>query len=291
MTLHAQTTTLLPKDTGGLSQQDYERIRKLVYDKTGINLGDHKQQLVRARLGRRLRRGHFNSYRDYYEHIRKDNSGCELNALIDAISTNTTHLFRERQHFDFLAQTLQKRCAENAHRPGTGNLRIWSAGCSSGEEPYSIAMIVDDVLRERHGCDWRLLATDISTRVLERAHAGIFDTHCLETVPAPFRQRYFTKCHGHDSTHVQIAPALRQKITFARFNLMTEQFPFRNGFDFIFCRNVMIYFDRSTQQTLVAKFAEHLRPAGYLLIGHAESLNNITHTLRYIRPAVYQRSV
>jgi chemotaxis protein methyltransferase CheR len=295
-----------------LTEQEYELIRRLVHDQSGINLGEQKQQLVRARLGKRLRSGRFPSFRAYYNHVKEDASGDELCALLDAISTNTTHLFRERQHFEFLAESLQDALRDRAWRAANNPLRVWSAGCSSGEEAHSIAMILDDVLREKgvtnlfaardsragrakgekvpdacFGLDWKILATDISTRVLERARAGVYESHRLGTVPRSFRQRYFV-CGGDDQLEVRISPALARRITFARFNLTTDHFPFRHGFHYIFCRNVMIYFDRPTQQRLVAKFAAQLRPGGYLLIGHSESLNGIAHGLRYVRPTIYQ---
>ncbi len=272
-----------------LTEEEYRLFRRLVYEKTGINLGEQKQQLVRARLGKRLRNGNFRSYRAYYEYVRSDPTGAELSALIDAIATNTTHLFRERQHFEFLARTLRERLADkrwcNANRP----LRVWSAGCSTGDEPYSIAMTLDDTLGGSD-LDWKLLATDISTRVLERARAGMYEIQRLGTVPAPYRHRYFIRPVGAAPHMLQVDPRLQQKITFASFNLMTESFPFRHGFHYIFCRNVMIYFDRPTQEALVGRFAKQLRPGGYLLIGHSESLNGLQHPLQYVQPTVYRRN-
>jgi len=270
-----------------LTPREYELFRALVYEKSGINLGSQKQQLVRARLGKRLRAGSFKSYRAYYEFVKNDASGAELSALIDAISTNTTHLFRERQHFDFLARTLRRQLDDRAWCQANRSLRLWSAGCSSGDEPYSIAMIVDDVVGSH--MDWRVLATDISNQVLERARAGRYESHRLGTVPPNFRQRYFHRPAGLERTHVQVMPALRDRVAYAHFNLMAERFPFRHGFNYIFCRNVMIYFDRATQERLVERLAGQLRPGGYLLIGHSESLNSIRHALRYVQPTIYQR--
>ncbi len=271
-----------------LTPKEYELFRRLVYENSGINLGTQKQQLVRARLGKRLRALGLRSYREYYDYVCKDRSGAELCALLDAISTNTTHLFREKQHFDFLARTLKQQLEDARWRAANSILRIWSAGCSSGDEPYSIAMTVADTVGT--SLDWKILATDISTRMLERAKAGWYEVHRLGTVPPLMRQRYFTHPPGSDRTLVQVVPELRRRITFARLNLMDESFPFRHGFHYIFCRNVMIYFDRPTQESLVAKFAAHLRPGGYLLIGHSESLNSLKHTLRYVQPTIYQRA-
>lgn len=269
-----------------LTQREYELFRDLIYAKSGISLGDQKQQLVRARLGKRLRAGNFRSYRDYYEFVRNDESGAELCNLIDAISTNTTHLFRERQHFEFVTQTLRKQLEDHKWTAANKVLRVWSAGCSSGDEPYSIAMTLDDTLGAR--LDWKILATDISTRMLARAKAGIYETHRLGTVPGAYRPRYFVHGPGCDRGEVEVSATLRKRITFSHFNLMQDYFPFRHGFHFIFCRNVMIYFDRPTQEALVAKFTRHLCPGGYLLIGHSESLNGVKHALQYVQPTIYR---
>jgi chemotaxis protein methyltransferase CheR len=267
-----------------LTAHDYELFRTLIYEKSGINLGDKKQQLLRARLGKRLRGSGFESYRAYYEHVRNDSSGAELCALIDAVSTNTTHLFREKLHFDFLAKTLLQQLDDRRWRAANSTLRVWSAGCSTGDESYSLAMTVDNTLAQT-GLDWRILATDISTRVLEKARAGVYESHRLGTVPPEFRVRYFVPADAA----VQVCPALRKRITFAQFNLMSPRFPFRHGFHYIFCRNVMIYFDRPTQQRLVAQFAAQLQPGGHLLIGHSESLNAIQHPLEYVQPTIYRK--
>lgn len=272
-----------------LTRGEYELFRKLVYQKSGINLGDEKMQLLRARLGKRLRQGGFSSFGAYYDHVVKDQTGGELSTLLDAISTNTTHLFREEVHFDFLKATIKqwaedaKWCAENK------NLRIWSAGCSSGEEPYSIAMVAHDALRGHPRIHPKILATDLSLQMLRRAKRALFESHRVGTVPSDLRNRYLLKTQSESGSMLQVSPELRKLITFARFNLMKPAFPFRYGFHFIFCRNVMIYFDRPTQEALVNRYAQHLHSGGYLLIGHSESLNSIDHSLTYVEPTIYQK--
>ena len=282
----AQSAALFPAERE-LTAEDYELFRRLVYEQCGINLGPQKQQLVRARLGKRLRSGGFRSYREYYEYVRQDATGTEIGALIDAISTNTTHLFRERQHFDFLTGVLREWLGSASWRRTNAPVRLWSAGCSTGDEPYSIAMTLEDLLNGE--VEWRLLATDISSRVLAAARVGRYDAHRLGTVPPLFRQRFFRPDPDGARGGLEIRSELRQRITFARLNLVTDPFPFRHGFHFIFCRNVMIYFDRPTQQQVVNKFAAQLRPGGYLLIGHSESLNALQQPLRYVRPTVYRK--
>jgi chemotaxis protein methyltransferase CheR len=273
---------------GDLTAKEYELFRALIYQKAGINLGPQKQQLVRARLGKRLRTGNFASYQAYYDFVKNDASGAELCSLIDAISTNTTHLFREKQHFEFLEGVLKEWGDDQNWRSRNKALRIWSAGCSSGEEPYSIAMTVDNAVQSLRGLEWKLLATDISTQVLDKARAGVYEAHRIGTVPENFKRRYFVKS-GQGANLLQVHPNLTARISFARFNLMQDTFPFKHGFHFIFCRNVMIYFDRPTQEALVNRYAAHLLPGGYLIIGHSESLNAIKHPLAYVRPTIYRK--
>ncbi len=276
------------EDVADLTREDYELFRRLIYAKSGINLGDGKMQLVRARLGKRVRSGGFRSFREYYRHIENDAGGEELAYLLDAISTNTTHLFREIRHFNLLRETVQRWIREKAWVASAGGvLRIWCAASSSGEEPHSIAMTVHDALGDRPPVTCRILATDISSRMLERARRGVYEPHRLGTVPPQYRSRYFVR--APDGSGLQVAPEIADMIRFARFNLMTPTFPFRHGFHVIFCRNVMIYFDRPTQQTLIEKLSGQLRPGGLLMIGHSESLSGVRHPLEYVEPTVYRR--
>ncbi len=270
-----------------LSSREYELIRQLVYAHSGINLGHEKQHLVRARLGKRLRKGGFKSFKDYYEYVLNDKTGEELAMLLDAISTNTTHFFRESRHFELLAATIKERLEQNGHQPW--DIRIWSAACSSGEEPYSIAMTVHHVIKNYSRVNLKLLATDLSVKVLSKAKLGVYEAMRLGTLPKGFSKAYFRRCGGPHSMQVQVAPEIRNLITFSRFNLMQEKFPFRHQFDAIFCRNVMIYFDRPTQEALIARMYTHLKPNGLFLIGHSESLNSLNHPYRYVEPATYRK--
>ncbi len=271
--------------TGG----EYELFRKLIYAESGISLGDQKMQLVRARLGKRLRQGKFRSFKEYYDFVVNDPSGEELCGLLDAISTNTTHLFRESQHFDLLRDIVTRWAADRAKRATNRTLRIWSAGCSSGEEPYSLVMVAHDVLRNHPTLELKILATDLSIRMLSRAKLGVFEPHRVGTVPPALKNRYLLEMQQDGQAVLQVTPELRRLVTFARFNLMSPSFPFRHCFDVIFCRNVMIYFDRPTQQSLVNKFVSHLQEGGYFMIGHSESLSGTEHPLSYVEPTVYRK--
>jgi chemotaxis protein methyltransferase CheR len=276
-------------ETRDLTREEYELFRRLVYAKSGINLGDQKMQLVRARLGKRVRSGGFASFRAYYDQVEGDQTGEELCKLLDAISTNTTHLFREIRHFRLLSEILKQWMENKAWRTANNSLRIWSAGCSRGEEPYSIGMVAHAAVANQPAVDLRILATDLSVQMLSRAKLGLFEMHRVGTVPPEYKNRYLQRVHQDGQQFLQVVPELRQAIKFSRFNLMSEKFPFRHGFHIIFCRNVMIYFDRNTQQTLVNKFADHLLRGGYLMIGHSESLNGLQHPLSYVEPTVYRR--
>ncbi|HVP10958.1 MAG TPA: CheR family methyltransferase [Phycisphaerae bacterium] len=279
----------MPVETKDLTREEYELFRRLVYAKSGINLGDQKMQLVRARLGKRVRSGSFPSFRAYYDHVERDQTGEELCRLLDAISTNTTHLFREMRHFKLLHEIVKGWVEDRKWRASSNSLRIWSAGCSSGEEPYSLGMVTHAILAAHPAMSLRILATDLSVQMLSRARLGLFEAHRVGTVPPEYKNRYLQKVKDGDQPYLQVVPELREAIKFSRFNLMNERFPFRHGFHVIFCRNVMIYFDRSTQETLVRKFADHLLSGGYLMIGHSESLNGLQHPLSYVEPTVYRK--
>lgn len=282
--------TVIFDDVKDLTQADYDLIGKLIYEKSGINLGSEKMQLVRTRLGKILRDRKFRTYREYYNCVVNDTTGEELSVLLDAIATNTTHLFREAKHFEFLAETLQRWLNAKDRIAKDRTIRIWSAACSSGEEPHSIAMVAHDALNGRSHAQVKILATDISTKILRRAQGCVYTEDALEKVPAALKARYLRRIRADGESHFEIAPEIREMIRYARLNLMIPQFPFRNSMDIIFCRNVMIYFDRQTQARLVHKFERILAADGFLLVGHSESLHGVNHSLRQTVPAVYART-
>lgn len=270
-----------------LTQADFEKLSRLIYEQSGIALHEGKKDLVRARLGKRLREGKFKSFRDYYQFVVQDESGEELVSLLDSISTNLTSFFREQVHFDFLQTDLLPRW--RAARPGRDKtLHIWSAGCSSGEEVYSIAITLLESLGTPEKWKIRILASDISTRVLKKAAAGIYETERVRSLPPAIVKKYFLRGENNWRDHVKIKNSLKELVTFKRVNLM-EPFSFQKTFDCIFCRNVMIYFDKKTQEVLVNRFYQNLQPEGVLFIGHSESLTGIQHPFQYVRPAVYRK--
>lgn len=267
-----------------LSVRDFNQFRTLVYEKCGINLGEGKRDLVRARLSKRLRKLGMDSFRDYYRMVVEDSSGQELVCLMDAISTNLTSFFREKKHFDFMTDKILPEYLGKIG--GRSEFKVWSAGCSSGEEPYSISISLDDYASRVPAFSYRILATDISTKVLDKAASGVYDFARINGLSPVLRNKYFLKGHRDMDGMVKVKPFVMKPISFKRFNLM-DAFPFREHFDLIFCRNVMIYFDKQTQEKLVNKYYESLKPGGYFFIGHSESLMGISHSFHYVQPTIY----
>jgi len=269
-----------------LKPLDFERISKLVYEHCGINLHDGKKELVKARLGKRLREGNFDSFSDYHKFITSDEGTDELVAMIDSISTNLTYFFREESHFRKLRGLLTEIVAGHDRTPSAPLFKIWSAGCSTGEEPYSLAMTLKECL---NGTDRvKVVATDISTRVLKTAMNGIYSEEKIKNLPLPLMKKYFQIGSGQWQGSYRVKKSIRDSVEFRRFNLM-EQPPPEFSFDVIFCRNVMIYFDKRTQGMLVERFYRCLQKGGYFFIGHSESLTGLNHTFKYIEPSVYRK--
>lgn len=269
-----------------LSDIDFRRFSVLVYEKCGINLHDGKKELVRARLSKRLRKGNFKDFKTYYRFVADDESGNELVRMLDAISTNLTSFFREKKHFDFLKETVFPSYV--VEKRNSRKLRFWSAGCSSGEEPYSLAIWLLEYFNESLPFDVKILATDISSKALALAQRGVYTSKRLANMPILFPRKYFQRGYGSQDGYVRVKQSLSELIEFKRFNLMAP-FPFKKVFNVIFCRNVMIYFDKKTQQALVDKFYESLSHGGYLFVGHSESLTGIRRKFEYVMPSIYRK--
>ncbi|MFN8571791.1 MAG: protein-glutamate O-methyltransferase CheR [Gemmatimonadaceae bacterium] len=263
-----------------LTPADFARVAQLMRAVAGIELRPGKEGLVRSRLSRRLRTLHLQSVREYLDRVERE-SGQELAHMVDALTTNKTEFFREHTHFELLEQTVLPGLARRG-----GPIRIWCAGCSTGEEPYSVAMSAHQSLGPA-ASRVRVLATDISGRVLETARRGIYGATSLRSVPLELRRAFFdVVTDSTDESTYQVNDRVRRLVRFAKLNLMAT-WPMRGHFDVIFCRNVMIYFSRQVQQQLVDRFTERLSPGGILLLGHSESLTGIRHALRYLQPAAY----
>ncbi|OQA77436.1 MAG: Chemotaxis protein methyltransferase Cher2 [bacterium ADurb.Bin243] len=273
-----------------ISEDEFKTISGFVYDKFGIKLGEQKKTLIIERLQKILRTGGFSSFGQYFDYIIKEPTGEAVLTFIDKVSTHHTFFFRENDHFDYLNNSALPHLLEKCKSSGEGvDIRIWCAGCSSGEEPYTVAMCVNEFIENNRlrASDISILATDISVTSIEKATGGIYQAPSLAHVPPMFRQKYFTA--SGDGNFI-LKPFLRDKVLFRRLNLMRDDYPFKGKFDIIFCRNVMIYFDAPTRASLIGRFHRYTRDGGYLFIGHSESISRTTLIYKYIKPAVYQKA-
>lgn len=266
-----------------IDTQTFERFVDLIYERAGIKLGPHKRALVASRLGKRMRHVGISCYKAYFDYVHQDRTESELVALLDAISTNVTHFYREPRHFEFLARVIA--AWENQ---GQTKFRLWCAAASTGEEPYTMAITLAESLRSM--ADTKILATDLSTRVLERARQGIYEAKRMDNVPAFLLNRYFRRSRSGSEALFSVSESLKRMITFARLNLAEIPFPMRGPFDVIFCRNVMIYFDNQIRKRLLDEMYRLLKPDGYLIVGHAESLSGMLSRFKSVEPSIYMRS-
>lgn len=267
-----------------LSPKAFEEIRQLVHRHSGIALGDNKQPLVKARIQKRMRTLGISSYEQYIEVVRGDSAGVELQQLLEAISTNVTSFYREKHHFEFMRLAL-----DEWKSAGRQKLRIWSSACSTGEEPYTIAMEVIDALGTGKW-DVKILATDLATKVLREVQAGEYSRQKVETVPAALRQRYMTKTGSPSGEMYVVNDEIRRMLLIRQCNLTDFPYAVAGPIDLIFCRNVMIYFDRPTRARIIAEFNRIVRPGGYLFVGHSESLTGMNCDFQLVKPSIYRRA-
>lgn len=262
----------------------FDTIARMMYEISGVNLTEGKRELVKARLSKLMRGGRWATVRDYVRFVKADGGQDELKRMVDALTTNKTSFFRERIHFDLLRSTVLPELGA-----GRRSINIWSAGCSSGEEPYTLAMIARDVFGTQAERRVRILGTDISRPVLAKAKSGVYTKDNIDGIPPALLKKYFARTvDDRGQPAHEVGPELRSMITLTRLNLMVT-WPMTGPLDVIMCRNVMIYFDRPTRATLIEKFISLLPEGGYLFVGHSESLNGIPHDLEYVQPAVYRR--
>jgi chemotaxis protein methyltransferase CheR len=266
-----------------INADEFERFRSLIYAESGISLSDQKKSLLASRLSKRLRDLGLGTFTDYYDHVMADGTREEFTRMLDLISTNKTDFFREPKHFDFLRERILPELDD------VKKIRVWSSACSTGEEPYTIAITLIESVQYPAQWDFKILASDLSTRVLAKAAAGTYDDERLRDMPPAVVQRHFLRGRGDSAGMVKVKPHLAEMIKFRRLNLMDDQFPIKSPLDLIFCRNVMIYFDRPTQEKLVNKFHRYLKPGGYLFIGHSESLQWVEHPFKSIAPTIYRK--
>jgi len=270
----------------GFSPRNFQRLSAYVYRYSGIKLPPSKLTMVEGRLRRRLRALQIATLDEYCAYL-FDQGGLDLEAvhLVDSLTTNKTDFFREPQHFAFLVDhILPKMLAE-----GRSRIKVWSSACSTGAEPYTLAMVMDDFLSSEGRATYSILATDLCTQVLKVAQRGVYELDTLAPAPAPLRQKYVRNASDRAARLCRIAPALRSKIGFARLNLMDQSYAVGRDMDVIFCRNVLIYFDKPTQQAVLTKLCAHMRTGGYLVLGHAETISGLDLPVEQIANTIFQR--
>lgn len=265
-----------------MSNKNFQKIKAIAYEITGINLTDQKKNMIYSRLARRIRACSLSSF-DEYCRLLETPGNQETNEFVNAITTNLTSFFRENHHFDYLSNTVFLELIKK--NSSTRRIRIWSAGCSTGEEPYSIAMCIRENLPVE-SWDIKLLATDLDSNVVQHGKAGIYAPDRLDGISAQRKKRWLLK--GTDSNSARTKPELQKLITFKQLNLLHD-WPMKGPFDVIFCRNVVIYFDRETQRKLFNRYADILAPGGYLFIGHSENLHKVSDRFESVGRTIYQK--
>lgn len=272
-----------------LANAEYDFIRKVVHEHSRIHLGPDKQSLVARRVQHRLSALGLPDFATYCKYLRSAGGREELTALTDVISTNVTQFFREAQHFDFLRDQVLPAHAAACSASRQRDFHVWSAACSSGEEPYSIAMVLAEFFSDKPESSWRVDASDISTRMLAEAGQAIYPLDRLQLPNPSWLRRYFQRGVGRWEGCCRVKTSLRERVCLHHLNLFQAEWPISGEIDVIFCRNVMIYFARDAQEQLVQRLSRLLRVGGYLFVGHAESLIGIRHSLRGVKPSIYRR--
>jgi len=282
------TQVNVDQDIRPVTDREFALFQKLIYSKAGIHLAPAKKALLEVRLTRRLRDLGLSSFEAYYRHILAVDDGAELVILLNRIATNETHFFREPRQFEFLKNQVFPGWKSQGQSAGASrHIRIWSAACSTGEEPYSIAMMLWDHFPAGSGWDFEILATDLSTRVLAAAAAAVWPITKADEIPHEYLKKYMLKGTGEQNGKMKAGAELRSVIHFERLNLNEQRYPIEGRFDLIFCRNVMIYFDSQSRAGTIARLIDHLAPNGYLFVGHAESLHSVTDRVHYVLPTIY----
>lgn len=271
-----------------ISTAHFRKLQSLIYQEAGICLNDEKKTMLELRIKRRLRALEMETPTEYCDYLLGEGGKRgELIHFLDVVTTNKTDFFRERRHFEFLARTALPEIQERwmAGR----EIVVWSAGCSSGEEPYTLAMVMAEFAETHSGFRYRVFGSDLSTEVLAKAERGVYSGEAAEAIPAELRQRYLLRGRDSHAETVRVVPELRRRVQFRRLNFMDSEYGITDRMDAIFCRNVIIYFDRATQEQILRKIVRHLAPGGYVFVGHSETLHGMDLPLEPIAPAIYRR--
>lgn len=269
-----------------LSQEDFKAFSDYIYSEFGIKMPDIKRVMLQGRLLKRIRELKMSSYKEYKEYFfSEEGQRRELYNFLSVVTTNKTDFFREPVHFDFLSQEVLPEFIKQ----GKNHLRIWSAACSSGEEPYTMSIVLNEFKEQNPSFSFEILATDISNNVMEKAMRGIYAEKTVDVIPMHLKKKYFLKSKDRSNPTVRVIPQLQKNISLKYLNLMDPVYDIKEKYDVIFCRNVLIYFDRETQEKVVNKLCRCLAPGGYLMIGHSESIANMDLPLLNIKPTMFKR--
>ncbi len=272
-----------------MAPAEFDRLSEFIIDHCGIKMPPAKKIMLESRLQKRLRSLGMTSFKEYCDYLFDQPEGeQELVHMIDAVTTNKTDFFREPVHFQFLTDTVLPEFLAESAVSGRKKFTVWSAGCSSGEEPYTLAIVLNEFAAQHPDFQYAIMATDISTRVLEKARAGIYDEHVVEDIPLAIKQKYFLRSRDRAKKQVRVVPELRSRIAFQRVNLMDEQLVVPEPVDAIFCRNVIIYFERATQYQLLSRLCRYLKTGGYLFLGHSETVHGFDLPLVRIASTIYR---
>jgi chemotaxis protein methyltransferase CheR len=282
---------MIPRVPAKMKAREFQKFSSFIYDLVGIQLPPTKMTMLESRLDKRLRSLGISSYEEYGDFVfSEEGKQAELIHLIDAVTTNKTDFFREPGHFQFLTDTTLPTLMKKRDITRDNPVRIWSAGCSSGEEPYTLAMVLEEFASANADFHYSILASDISTRILETARKAIYAEDRIADIALPLKKKYLLRSKDRANPRVRICPKLRAKISFRRINFMHTDFGIAEKMDIVFCRNVIIYFDKTTQQALMRKFHQQLRPGGYLFLGHSETLNGIDIDFKSVGSTVYLKT-
>ncbi len=269
-----------------MSEVDFKRLSNFIYDNFGIKMPPAKRTMLQSRLHKRLRALNIDSFSKYIDYLfSKEGSVVEVIQMIDVVSTNKTDFFREPTHFDFMSEKLIPSILQQ--RRVMTPLKIWSAGCSTGEEPYTLAMVMTEIATRNQNLDFSIFATDISTRALKQGVSAIYKDDRIAHISIGYKKKYFLRSKDRDKQTVRLIPQLRKKIAFQRLNFMDSSYNVADSFDIIFCRNVLIYFDRETQESVINKLCQKLKSGGYFFLGHSESITNMRVPLRQVQPTIF----
>lgn len=270
-----------------LSEEEFKKLSSFIYKESGIRLPDVKKVMLQCRLQKRLRDLNLHTFKEYCDYLfSREGADSEIIHMLDVVSTNKTDFFREPTHFDFLTE----KVLPDFYQSSKGKqFKVWSAGCSSGEEPYTLSIVLSEFAEKNPGFDFGIWATDLSTRILQAAMNAVYKEDRVEIVPMTLKKKYMLKSKDRTNPTVKMAPNIRNKVRFGRLNFMDDHYSISETFDVIFCRNVLIYFDRDTQEQVINKLCTKLKPEGYLILGHSESILNMKLPLKQIKPTIYIR--